>query len=518
MIGPGFSLGDVLDRSASGATASREAVRFGDRALDYRTLHRHAIAFANALHAQGVRKGDRVAVLMRNRLEWVEVFFGLSYLGAVCVPVNVLLGRAETEQLCHDAGVRAFVADRPGAELVAEVVEPGAVVVLVDDDAPRAGRGTSLPYRDLLAASTAPVSDRPGAGDLAIFYYTSGTTGLPKAVMHTHDGMLWNSYHQAVDLRVDADDAYLVVPSLSWAAGINDIMLATLWRGGRVVLMPTGKVTAEAVLDHAARYRTNRALIVPTLLKEIAAEPRLREQLQTSPLRQVLTGAEPVPVPVLETLLDAAPQVAVTQGYGLSEFPTIATVLTPDEAAGHVGSAGRPTSITRLALRQGDGTIVDHGEGEILLRSPATMQGYWQRPEETADALRDGWLHTGDLGHVDEDGYLTVTGRSKELIISGGLNVYPAEIERVIEAFPGIAEVAVVGAPDPRWGEVPVAVVVAPGLDEDALAEHCAARLSRYKIPRLVVRGEPLPRSVTGKVLRREVRRLAEAGGADASA
>ena len=509
---PQRTAGAILERMATGPGGRQEAVRFGAATRDYQTLRRHALAFANALHTLGIRRGDRVAVLMRNRLEWVEVFFGLGHLGAVCVPVNVLLGAVEAEQQCHDADVRAFVVDGPGAEIVAGFAPAGAPVVVVEDESPgRSGGAAPLAYRDLLTASSAPPRSGPLSDDLAILYYTSGTTGLPKGSMHTHEGLLWNSYHQIVDLGVRSDDSYLVVPSLSWAAGLNDLMLATLWRGGRVVLMPTGSVTAESVLDHAARHRTNRALIVPTLLKEIAANADLLSRLRSSPLRLVLTGAEPVSVPVLEALQDAAPDVAVTQGYGLSEFPTIATVLSPEEAVSHVGTAGRPTSITRVALKRDDGSIVQHGEGEILLHSLATMRGYWQRPAETREALEDGWLHTGDLGRVDDEGFLTITGRCKDLIISGGLNIYPAEVERIIEGFPGVEEVAVVGASDQRWGEVPVAVVVGGAVDADALAAHCTTRLSKYKVPRVVVQERPLPRSAVGKLLRREVRKLAEA-------
>ena len=198
---------------------------------------------------------------------------------------------------------------------------------------------------------------------------------------------------------------------------------------------------------------------------------------------------------------------SMLQGFGLSEFPTIATMLRPEEAISHVGTAGRACSITRIAVMTVDGRIEDEGEGEVLLRSMATMSGYWNRPEETAAAFADGWLHTGDVGTIDAEGFLIITGRKKDMIISGGLNVYPSEIEAVLHRVPGVKEASVVGVPDERWGEIPVAVIVSDGhLDEDAVLAYCASQLAGYKRPRRVLqRQEALPRNPSGKILKREI-------------
>jgi acyl-CoA synthetase (AMP-forming)/AMP-acid ligase II len=233
----------------------------------------------------------------------------------------------------------------------------------------------------------------------------------------------------------------------------------------------------------------------------------------------VISGAEAVPRPTIEAIAAELPGCQVLQGYGLSEFPTIATILRPEEAIAHAGSAGRPCSITGLAVQHDDGEIAAAGDGEVLLRSYATMREYFNRPEETAAALADGWLHTGDLGSVDDEGFVTITGRKKDMIISGGLNVYPKEIEDVIYRVDGVVEASVVGVPDERWGEATVAIVVGAEVDPDAVRDACSTELASYKRPRsVIVRDEPLPRNPIGKVLKRELRPwAAERLGANAA-
>lgn len=499
-------VGTILARQATSPGAGREAVRMGDDVRDYRSLRERAARVANGLLANGLEHGDRIGVLMRNSPAWVEIFFALAMSGLVCVPINVLLNPAEVAKLCDDADVRAFVLDDGGTEAHGRLTEVPRLTVIVGlaDLDPRGGHVVA--YDDLLLGS--PTFSGPGAAldDPMVFYYTSGTTGLPKGSVHNHNGVLWNSYHQIPDLGVGPDEVYLVVPSLSWAAGFNDVMLAALWAGGRSVLMPTGGVTIERVVNEIERHGVTRALIVPTLLKQLLQDGRSQERLRASALTSLLTGSEPVPLPVISQLIDVIPNVAIMQGYGLSEFPTIASMLTAEEAVPHVGTAGRSTSVTRIAVMTEAGDIADTGTGEVLLRSPATMVGYWHRPAETAAAFTDGWLHTGDVGTLDE-GYLTITGRMKDMIISGGMNIYPSEIEAVLYGVPGVKEAAVVGVADERWGEVPVAVIVpAAGFDRDKLDAFCREQLAGYKRPKhFVIREDDLPKNPIGKILKREL-------------
>jgi acyl-CoA synthetase (AMP-forming)/AMP-acid ligase II len=500
-------LGTVLERVALGPDRHRVAVVFEESTRDFATLHENALRVANGLRGLGIRRGDRVGVLLRNGIEWVELLFGLAHAGAVAVPVNVLLGPVEIAQLCADAQLSAFVVDQGGWELYAQLDEKPELLITVSvPDATVTGARLAT-YDALLRGEAVPVLDGPSLEDPLIFYYTSGTTGLPKASVHTHNGVLWNSYHQVPDLGIGRDEVCLVVPSLSWAAGFNDLMLATMWMAGRSVIMPTGGVTIERVVETIERHGVTSLLLVPTLLKQLIRRPDLEERLRATALRSILTGSEPVPLPVIEHLVAALPNASMLQGFGLSEFPTVATMLRPEEAISHVGTAGRACSITRIAVMTTEGEIRDVGEGEVLLRSMATMRGYWNRPEETAAAFADGWLHTGDIGTIDADGFLTITGRKKDMIISGGLNVYPSEIEAVLHRVPGVREASVVGVPDDRWGEIPVAVVVSDeSLDEEAVLAYCASQLAGYKRPRRILqRQETLPRNPSGKILKREI-------------
>lgn len=507
--GPQRNLCMVLDRAAA-RFGDREAVRFEDRGLSFLALQDRARRVANGLAALGIDRGDRVAVLLQNGLEWVEVLFGLAERGAVCVPVNVLLRPAEVAHLCEDADVVAIIVDQAGADLLGRIETPPPLVVTVGGASVTADR--AVEYSNLLHAAPTPRPDGPDLHDDMILYYSSGTTGMPKAAVHTHDTVLWNSFHQLPDLGITSDDTYLVVPSLSWAAGFHDVMLAALWVGGRSVILPSRGTTIDRIAAVAADQQVTTMLLVPTLLKQLLGAPEVQQTLRSVPLRFVLTGAEPVPLPVIEAFSASLPGTDLLQGYGLSEFPTIATILREDEAATWAGWAGRANSITQLAVADDDGVINGHGTGEILLRSPATMQGYWRRAKETEEIFADGWLHTGDVGEVDEEGFLKVTGRKKDMIISGGLNVYPSEVETVVYRFDGVREAAVVGLPDPQWGEVPVVIVVAdPGFDEARFMDHCRDQLAGYKTPRVVmVRDEPLPRTPSGKVLKRELRPWAE--------
>jgi acyl-CoA synthetase (AMP-forming)/AMP-acid ligase II len=502
----------ILDRSVAGRRGG-EALRYDGEARSFDALHDRALRVAAGLAANGVKPGDRVAVLLTNSHEWPETFFGLAALGAVCVPVNVLLAPAEIAHVCGDSKSSCLIVDKVAEKHLPDLPELPALVVTVGDvDVPTGPR--VVRYADLLLEAPAPVAAGPSSDDLFILYYSSGTTGLPKAAAHTHNGVLWNSFHQIPDLRLTPEDVYVCVPSLSWAAGFHDVVLALLWAGGRSVLMPTGGTAPDQIVATVEAMDATHTFLVPTLLRKLLGAPELLERLRHTTLRWVITGSEPVPRPVIEALNAELPGCQILQGYGLSEFPTVATALQADEAITHSGKAGRALSITDLAVQTLKGEIVRVGEGEVLLRSPATMREYFGRPEETAAAFADGWLHTGDIGTVDEGGYLTLTGRKKDMIISGGLNVYPKEVEEVIYRLPGVAEASVVGVPDERWGEATVAIVVPTGdaVDTDEVMRVCKEQLASYKRPRAVlVHAEPLPRTPTGKVLKRELRPWAAA-------
>jgi fatty-acyl-CoA synthase len=506
---PQRNLFTMLERLAKSPRASADAFVFEGEKRSFAELHDRALRFAAGIAAAGVSPGDRVAVMLGNRHEWPEAMFGLAALGSVCVPVNVLLQPTEVAHVLADSGACALVVDDRSEALLAELQGlPPLIITVGDVDHGSAG---AIGFSILLQTPPLAAAAGPGLNDLAALYYSSGTTGLPKAAAHTHNGILWNAVHQIADLRLRVDDVYLVIPSLSWVAGFHSVTLSTTWLGATVVLMPTGGVTPERITSTIEDNGVTHTLLVPTLLRQFLEQPRLLERLRRSRLRWVLSGTEPVPRPVIEAIAEELPQAEVIQGYGLSEFPTVATALLPEEAISHAGSAGRPSSITQLGIQADDGSIAAAGVGEVLLRSPATMREYFNRPEATAEAFADGWLHTGDIGSVDEDGFLTITGRKKDMIISGGLNVYPKEVEDVLYGLDGVVEASVVGVPDERWGEAPVAVIVGD-VDPADVDARCGRLLASYKRPRRVIlRAEPLPRTPTGKVLKRELRPWARA-------
>jgi fatty-acyl-CoA synthase len=506
---PNTGLMAVLERTAFGGRGDCPAVTFEGETLTYRQLLDRTYSVANGLLEAGVRKGDRVAVLLRNGFEWFELLFAIAEVGAICTPVNIFLRPNEIKYLCEDSGARIFVVDEAGADAVGAAELSTEIVIGVGGANPDVPAATHLSYERLRdEGAPQPTGVRVAIDDPFILYYSSGTTGLPKAALQTHNNILWNSVAQISDMDITPEEVYLNVPSLSWAAGFHSSTLPCLWVGAHVVVLSTGGATIERVVGTAAAHGVTRTLLVPTLLRALLASPECRRQVLDSSLRWIISGAEPVPLSVIEALSEALPGVKIVQGYGMSEGPALACVLKAEDAAEHAGSAGRPVSVCRIAVELPDGTIADSGEGEVLLRSPATMVSYWNRPEETAEALAGGWLHSGDIGRIDEDGYLTITGRKKDMVISGGLNVYPSEVENVIAVLPGVSENAVVGLPDERLGEIPVAIVV---LEDDEAAErvlpHCRDLLATYKVPkRLVVRDEPLPRNPNGKVLKRELR------------
>jgi fatty-acyl-CoA synthase len=510
-----FGYGHLLQRLGGPSYIGRddEALVFRGERLSYGDLHDRAARLAAALASDGFARGERVAVLLKNDPAWLDVFFAVSALGGVLVPVNYLLRAREVAYILQDSGAETLVVGDDLAEIAAEALRecPGVRRRLVLADAggdPGPGAAALEAARELgaFAASAEPAFPPASIdlGDPNLLQYTSGTTGFPKGATHTVSTLLWNSFHQIGDFGVTPSERYLCVPALCWAAGLHDFTLATLWVGGTVVLQPSGGVSIEGLLRVLEQERITKVLLVPTLLKQLVEFEGLK-RFDLSRLGYVLTGAEPVPVPVIERFGQVLSEVTLLQGYGMSEGPTIATCLRPEDALRKVGSCGKPVTNCELRVVDQDDRDVAPGEtGEVLTRSLATMVGYWNEPEASAETLRGGWLHTGDLGVLDEEGFLSICGRVKDMFISGGLNVYPAEVEALILRDPAVAEVAVFGVSDARWGEVGRAVLVAREgrrVDTAAIEARCRAELASYKVPRSFVVSEgPLTRTASGKI------------------
>ncbi len=500
-----FSFAHLLQRldSSTYIDRSKDAVVFNDERVTYQQLRDRAARLASALAGIGVKHGDRVAILLRNDTVWFDAFFAVAALGAVFVPVNFLLKPAEIAFQLKDSGAKVLLCGADlranGENAVTESPDCTRLIVVGDDYAA---------FRDAAPAVFPVVDIQPT--DLALLQYTSGTTGLPKGATHTVSSLMWCNFTQLSDFAVDASERYLCMPSLCWAAGMHDFTLAALWAGGTVILNPSGGLDMGKLFSLIEREKATRALLVPTVLKQVVDRAELAKH-DLSSMKYIYSGAEPVPVPVIEKCQRLLPKVAIIQAYGLSEGPTIVSTLRAEDAVRKIGSCGKPVTNCEVRIVDDEDRDVAVGvPGELIVRSNATMIGYWQRPEASAESLRNGWLHTGDLATRDDEGYLTICGRKKDMYISGGLNVYPAEVESVILADAGIAECAVVGIADEKWGEVGHAVIVArPGavIDTEAMLATIKAQVATYKVPRAItVWTEALPRTASGKVRKFAVR------------
>jgi fatty-acyl-CoA synthase len=467
------------------------ALRFGERPLTWRDVDDATDTLAAGLAERGLARGDRLGLLLGNRVEFVELCIAAWKLGAVAVPMNVRFTPPEV----------AFVVEHADCRLV--VTEPAlaAGVALVRDRQPVLDADALGDVR--VTGGRVEIADTAD-DDAACICYTSGTTGDPKGAVLTHGS--WNvasqGWAQAVQLTT-ADRVLLPFP-LAFTGGLA-VFLFTYWAGGRLVLEPG--FDPDRAFDLFERERITGFFAVPVIHQTLVDHPRWAAA-DLSSWRVASSGGAPVP----ESLIHAiqARGVPMLQGYSLTEGSAGVTVLPAHDALRKLGSAGLPVVHAEVRVVDADDRPLPAGEvGEVCVRGPQVMRGYWRNPEATAEALRGGWLHTGDLGRLDDDGYLFVVDRAKDMLISGGLNVYPAEIERVLAGLPGVVEVAVVGVPDARWGETPAVVAYTGGapLDGDGVLAACRGVLADYKLPRyLVVRDEPLPRNMSGKVLKRDLR------------
>lgn len=484
------------------------AVSFLGSLHTYGELTSRSLRVLAWLRAIGLQKGDRVAILMRNNHEWFDVVFACASGGFVYVPLDYMLREPEILRIVKDCNPRLLVFDRESLASANFCRNEGAAIdryLCVDGSAPWADS-----YDVALDGTASEPDGSVGDDDLLLIQYTSGTTGAPKGVMHTHSTVAWNTIHQIGDFRLRPDERWLCIPGLCWVAGLHDLTLATLWIGGQVFLRPSRGLSAQGVLGEIESLAITKTVLVPTVLKRIVQVLEESPYALTS-LESIITGGEPIPVSVIERFQAVAPHVSVVQAYGLSEFPCAATILSPEWSARKIGSAGRPSSAADVRIVNNNDEDAAVGDvGEVVIRSPATTIGYWNQPKLTAEVLRGGWLHTGDAGRIDAEGFIYITGRKKEMFISGGLNVYPAEVEDAIASHPAVAEVAVIGSSDEDWGEVGIAIVVpAEGsqLDGLELEEFARGRLAGFKVPKKwVVSAEPLPRTSSGKVIKGALR------------
>ncbi|HEY7489076.1 MAG TPA: long-chain fatty acid--CoA ligase [Streptosporangiaceae bacterium] len=471
-------------RDRARTTPRRTAIVFGDVRVTYGELDERSEHLAAGLLASGAAApGDRVASLTGNSPEHVELLFACAKAGLILVPLNVRLTAAELSFQLEDAEPTVLFVS-PALRDLAERTTSGI-------------RLAELSRRGFDALAATGALPEPDADAGLLLVYTSGTTGRPKGALLTHANCFWTNLSLDRGLELREDDVVLQVLPQFHVGGWNVQPLLAWWKGATVVLEPA--FDAARALRLIAECRVTTMMGVPATYQFMAQHPAF-PQTDLSHLRTVVVGGAPMPEPLLRLWHDRG--VRIVQGYGLTEASPNVLCLPPEEAAARIGWVGRPYPHVDVALLGVDGP----GQGELLVRGPNVFAGYWRNPKATEEAFVDGWLRTGDIAERDTDGCYRIIGRVKDMYVSGGENVYPAEVESVIAAFPSVAEVAVVGVPDERWGEVGCAFVVGADVDETALLAHCREHLAAFKVPRHVRTVPALPRSAVGKILKADLR------------
>jgi len=474
------------------------AVTCGNTRLTYAQLRDRAARLAVGLRAAGIGKGDRVAYLGPNHPVYLDTLFACGQLGAVFVPVNFRLAAAEVGYVLADSGATVLIHTAEYARTVADLPagRPSRVVEV--------GRDDTVPLSEA-EADTAEAGTPVGQDDPCLIMYTSGSTGRPKGAVLTHGNLTWNCVNVLVETDLCGDERTLVTAPLFHVAALTMTCLPTLLKGGTVLLR--AGFDAGAVLDTIERERVTLMFGVPAMFNAMSGHPNWTGT-DLSSLRRLLCGGSSVPAETIRRYLDRG--VVFVQGYGLTETAPGTLNLSAAHVAEKAGSTGVPSFFTDVRIVDPDGEPVPVGErGEVVISGPNVMPGYWQRPDATADVLRDGWFHSGDIAIRDKDGYYYIVDRLKDMIISGGENIYPAEVENELYGFPGVAACAVIGVPDPKWGEVGKAIVVPePGVELDGaeLLGHLGQRLARYKVPKSVLFVDSLPTTGSGKVRKNELR------------
>ncbi|HTX63267.1 MAG TPA: long-chain fatty acid--CoA ligase [Acidimicrobiales bacterium] len=484
---------------------------FEGETTTYAQMDAGARALAGGWRARGVGQGDVVALLSYNCPQFLQSMFAANCLGAIAMPINWRLAAPEVRFILEHSGARALVCDDALLELAGQAtfgVEDAIVRACVTADAPSGW--TTL--ADLEAEGGAgPVVDPVLAepDDVHRLMYTSGTTGRPKGVMLTHANLAWKNLAHVVEFAFSDDDLGLACGPL-YHVGALDLTTTSLIAAGATSIIHRA-FDAAAVVDELERSRVTTVWLAPAMVNAIMAVPGV-EQRDLSSVRVIINGGEKMPIPLIERIQRTFPSAWFADAYGLTETVSGDTFLDRDSIVTKLGSVGRPCLYLDLDVWDGDGRPLPPGEpGEVVLRGPKVFKGYWRDPEASARAFEGGWFHTGDIGVRDEDGYLFIVDRLKDMIVSGGENVAGSEVERVLYEHPAVLEAAVVGRPDERWGEVPVAfVVLREGVvtTADELVAHCRGQLAKYKVPKDVTFLDALPRNPSGKVLKRELRVL----------
>ncbi len=452
----------------------------------------------------GVARGDRVAVLSASSSDVFEIQFACFRIGAVFVPLNWRLAAPELAYIVADANPKVLVSDDENWEMSVSLKASGDIGHLID----MRGDGGESTYESGIAGAD-PVSRMVAQthDDICTILYTSGTTGRPKGAIITHGMVFWNAVNLGIPVGLSANAVFLTVLPLFHTAGLNCHANPVIHAGGRVLVMRAFDPAQTLSLFNDPKAEITHFFGVPAIYMFMAQQPEFAAT-DLSRIEGAGVGGAPISTALIEAWTTRG--VKLQQGYGMTETSPSVMFLPAADCERKIGSAGKPVLHNELRIVDPEGSDVEPGTvGELWVRGPNITPGYWNKPDETARSLTDGWLHTGDAARIDEEGFYYIVDRWKDMYISGGENVYPAEVEEVLYKLPGVAEVAVIGVDDDKWGEVGRAVVVlAPEADlsEAEVIDHCRGKIGNYKLPRSVVFTDALPRNATGKVLKQELR------------
>jgi acyl-CoA synthetase (AMP-forming)/AMP-acid ligase II len=499
--------------AAADLTPSATATIFGDRHHSWEQFRDRVARLAASMRALGVKPDSRVAILALNSDRYTEYYLACWYAGAAVVPMNIRWTVAENAYSLNDSQAEVLFVDAAFTPMLAEIRQSANAlkhVIYMDDDAVPDGM---LGYEDLIANARPCEDAERGGEDLAGLYYTGGTTGFPKGVMLAHRAIWYNNLLVTRLFGLTAQSRYLhAAPMFHLADGAASGGVTAI--GGTHIHIPMFDV--DALIDTIDTHQVTHVLLVPTMINMLMQKEDL-DVSRLASLTRILYGASPMPEGLMIDVMKRLPDVQFVQAYGQTELAPLATVLEGQfhvlegPQAGKIRSAGRAVPGTEIKIVDEAGQGVARGEvGEIIARGPGTMLGYWNLDEQTASTLIDGWVHTGDGGYLDDDGFVFIADRMKDMIVTGGENVFSAEVESAISKHPAVADVAVVGIPDEKWGEAVHAIIVpreGESVTTEEIIAHCKDHIANYKWPRSSeLRHEPLPLSGAGKVLKRDLR------------
>ncbi|ARP99628.1 class I adenylate-forming enzyme family protein [Pseudorhodoplanes sinuspersici] len=499
-------------RRAAQVNPSGVALIDGDVRRTWRDVEARVSRAASALRDAGLSEGGRVAILAHNSHRYFEIYYAIPWAGGVIVPLNPRLALPEMQYIVEDSGAEILVVDDSflaiGQAVRERVLSLRCVIHISDNPAPDGFAS----YEKLVAETQSVADANRHGGDLAGIFYTGGSTGKAKGVMLSHDNLVANAVNGCYMIGYDATTVYLHAAPMCYLTDGMSTLSVTM-AAGTHVFIPRFEV--EACLNAMTEHRVTNIALVPTMITMIVNSPGI-EMRDMSSLRQIMFGSSPITEGTLKRAVQLWPEMRFLHGWGMTELSPIGTMLPyhlrlPRVAGERLKSCGVAAPNIELKIADKQGNEVPRGQiGEIVVRGPIVMQGYWNKPEETAKALRDGWLHTGDAAIMDEEGLVYIADRLKDMIITGGENVYSTEVENAISLMPEIAEVSVIGIPDPHWGESVHAIVVPRNgakVTLESVQTHCRTLIAAYKCPRsMELRDQPLPVSAAGKIQKNVLR------------